>query len=48
MKKESIRHAYTYEIFPEKVKDLKDKLITNWGDIKRDLDEFKNWLSQSI
>ena len=42
------RHAYTYEIFPEKVKDLKDKLITNWGDIKRDLDEFKNWLSQSI
>lgn len=42
------RHAYTYEISPEKLSTLKSKLIENWDKIKKDLTEFKNWLSLNI
>lgn len=42
------RHMYTYELSPEKIKDLKDKLVRNWDTIKRDFDGFKNWLKLNL
>ena len=42
------RHAYNYEISPEKLSNLKNKLIENWDKIKKDLMEFKNWLNLNI
>jgi uncharacterized protein YutE (UPF0331/DUF86 family) len=42
------RHAYTYEIIPEKIEFLKDKLLRNWDLIKRDLYNFKSWLKSLL
>lgn len=42
------RHAYTYEIIPEKIEFLKNKLLRNWDLIKRDLYNFKSWLKSLL
>lgn len=42
------RHAYTYEIIPEKVEGLKNKIIENWDLIIKDITNFKNWLKSNI
>jgi len=42
------RHAYTYEIVPEKINLLKDNLLRNWDLIKRDLYNFKSWLKSIL
>ncbi|HOJ93145.1 MAG TPA: hypothetical protein PKW23_05780 [Dictyoglomaceae bacterium] len=42
------RHAYTYELFPEKVEALRNRLVKSWGSIKKDLNEFKGWLSLNL
>ncbi len=42
------RHAYNYEIIPEKVNMLKEKITKNWNTVEEDLKNFKNWLKENL
>ncbi|ACK41639.1 MULTISPECIES: hypothetical protein [Dictyoglomus] len=42
------RHAYNYEIIPEKVNMLKEKITKNWSIVEEDLNNFKNWLKENL
>jgi len=42
------RHSYDYKLSPDRVKDLKQKLLTNWGIIGRDLKVFVDFLQKAI
>ncbi len=38
------RHAYSYELDPERVRNLKTKVKRHWRLIRRDLDEFARFI----
>lgn len=42
------RHSYDYELAPDRVKDLKQKILTNWGLIEKDLKVFMDFLQKTI
>ncbi|GFP25387.1 hypothetical protein HKBW3S25_00859 [Candidatus Hakubella thermalkaliphila] len=42
------RHSYDYELAPDRVKSLKQKILTNWRYIERDLDIFIDFLQEAI
>ncbi|GFP23827.1 hypothetical protein HKBW3S09_01292, partial [Candidatus Hakubella thermalkaliphila] len=42
------RHSYDYELAPDRVKSLKQKILTNWRYIERDLDIFIDFLQGAM
>jgi len=42
------RHSYDYELAPDRVKDLKQKILTDWRYIERDLNVFIDFLQKAI
>lgn len=41
------RHAYDYELDPDKVKGLKHKMLTHWKCIEKDVDIFTEFLQNA-
>ncbi len=44
----TFRHAYTYELDAQKVKDLKSRFLLSVEDIISDMDRFENYLKEKI
>lgn len=42
------RHSYDYELAPDRVKDLKQKILTDWRYIERDLNVFIDFLQKAV
>lgn len=42
------RHSYSYELDPQKVKLLRNKVLNNWEKILKDLENFKNFLKSHL
>jgi len=40
------RHSYDFELSPAKVSELKNRLLTNWDTIKKDLGDFKGFIAR--
>jgi len=42
------RHAYDYELSPDKLEALKGKILAEWDSVARDLQNFKVFLQEQI
>ncbi len=42
------RHAYDYELSPDRLTQLKQKIMEGWESIQRDLDNFTNFLNKNL
>jgi uncharacterized protein YutE (UPF0331/DUF86 family) len=42
------RHAYDYELDPERIGDLKQKIIVNWNYVWKDLHSFMSFLQETM
>lgn len=42
------RHAYDYELSPEKLNLLRDKMVAQWCLVDQDLEKFQNFLQEAI
>lgn len=42
------RHAYDYELDPERVDGLKQKVIVNWDHVRKDMHSFMSFLQDTL
>jgi len=42
------RHAYDYELSPDKLEALKDRILAEWDSVARDLQIFQAFLRKQI
>ena len=42
------RHAYDYELDPERIDNLKQKISVNWDHIKKDIHSFMSFLQDTL
>ncbi|RDV81206.1 hypothetical protein [Ammonifex thiophilus] len=42
------RHSYTYSLIPEKVEALKEKILSGWAAVEKDLGDFELFLGKQL
>jgi hypothetical protein len=42
------RHAYDYELSPDRLTQLRNKILQDWITIQRDIDHFTDFLNKNL